>query len=122
MSLMVIREVFSAPETYAVVLKSTDEPVGCCGLVPEGARPSAHIGSDDAEIGYWIGRPLWGQGLIPEAVAALITHIGLNLDRRRLWIAFSEGNDRSRRVAEKCGFKFHHSENGELYYVRDTRV
>lgn len=32
-SLEIIRTVFSAPETYAVVLKETDEPVGCCGIM-----------------------------------------------------------------------------------------
>lgn len=119
MSRMVIREVFSAPETYAVVLKGTDEPVGCCGLVPEGARPSQHVMPEDAEIGYWIGRPFWGQGLIPEAVEALIGHVRNHLEKRRLWIAFCEGNYKSQRVAEKCGFTYHHIENGERYYVRE---
>ncbi len=32
-SLEIIRTVFSAPETYAVVLKDTGEPVGCCGIM-----------------------------------------------------------------------------------------
>ncbi len=30
-SLEIIRTVFAGPETYAVVLKETGEPVGCCG-------------------------------------------------------------------------------------------
>ena len=32
-SLEIIRTVFSAPETYAVVLKDSDEPVGSCGIM-----------------------------------------------------------------------------------------
>ena len=32
-SLDIIRTVFSAPETYAVVLKKSNEPVGCCGIM-----------------------------------------------------------------------------------------
>lgn len=32
-SLEIIRTVFSAPETYAVVLKDTGEPVGSCGIM-----------------------------------------------------------------------------------------
>lgn len=119
MSRDVIHDVFSAPETYAVVLKSTLESVGCCGLVPEGARPSEYILPGDGEIGYWIGRPFWGQGLIPEALRALFSHVVNNVGKHRLWIAFNEGNDKSRRVAEKCGFEFHHLENGERYYVRE---
>ena len=117
-SLAVIREVFSSPEIYAMVLKSTGEPVGCCGLVPAGARPCDAIGPDDAEIGYWVGCPYWGLGLMPEAVAALAARATEVLGRKRLWIAFTDGNDRSRRVAEKCGFAYHHTQNAEHYYVR----
>ncbi len=29
----IIRTVFTAPETYAVVLKDTGEAVGCCGII-----------------------------------------------------------------------------------------
>ncbi len=32
-SLEIIRTVFTAPETYAVVLKSTGKPVGSCGIM-----------------------------------------------------------------------------------------
>lgn len=119
MSREVIKEVFSAPETYAVVLKEAGEPMGCCGFVPKGARPSEHILPADEEIGYWIGRPYWGRGLMPEAVKALINHAVNDLSIHRLWIAFNEGNDKSRRVAEKCGFIYHHNENGEQYYIRE---
>lgn len=117
-SLAVIREVFSSPEVYTVVLKSTDEPVGCCGLVPAGARPCEAIGPDDAEIGYWVGRPFWGQGITPEAVDALAARATGTLGLKRLWIAFTDGNDKSRRVAEKCGFTYHHTQDSEHYYVR----
>ncbi len=121
-SLEVIRTVFSAPETYAVVLKDTDEAVGCCGLVPTGVRHSPHIKDCDAEIGYWIGKPYWGMGLIPEAVMALANYVKDSLGRKDLWIAFFDGNDKSRRVAEKCGFVYHHTESDggctEHFYVR----
>ena len=33
---------------------------------------SATMENDDAEIGYWIGVPYWGKGLIPEAVRCLL--------------------------------------------------
>lgn len=57
----VIRTIFSAPETYAVVLRETDRAAGCIGLL---FPASSHfpIGPSDAEVGYWIGRPLWGAG------------------------------------------------------------
>ena len=51
-SLVVIRTVFSAPETYAVVLKETGEPVGSIGLLFGKDSHVAGILPDEAEIGY----------------------------------------------------------------------
>ncbi len=110
MSLEIIRTVFSAPETYAVVWKETNEPIGCCGIVPQGSRLSSEIKENDAEIGYWLGNPYWGNGIIPEAVTALIEHAKKSLNKDTFWIGFYDGNDKSRRVAEKCGFEYHHTE------------
>lgn len=114
-SLEIIRTVFSAPETYAVVLKETGEPIGCCGLVPPEIFHSKAIADIDAEIGYWLAREYWGNGIIPEAVNVMIDHARNKLKKSTLWIAFYDGNDKSKRVAEKCGFTFHHSElNGSV--------
>ena len=123
-SLAVIRTVFSAPGTYAVVLKESGEAVGCCGIVPPEARPNVKTGSGEVEIGYWIGRPHWGRGLIPEAVNALVAHCFGDLRMRRAWVSCYAFNDKSRRVAEKCGFRFDHSDRqgeiDELFFVKDN--
>ena len=71
-SLEIIRTMFAAPETYAVVLKATDEPVGSVGIMFGDGLHSAEMRPGEAEIGYWIGVPYWGQGLIPEAVRCLL--------------------------------------------------
>ena len=103
----VIRTVFSAPEIYAIVPKTAKEPVGCVGLV---FKRRASMKDGDAEIGYWIGVPYWGRGLVPEAVACLLKRAFGTLGIDTVWCAYYEGNERSRRVAEKCGFRFHHVE------------
>lgn len=51
----VIRDIFSAPETYAVVLKETNEPIGSVGIMFSDGLHSAEMEEGDAEIGYWIG-------------------------------------------------------------------
>lgn len=56
----VIRDILSAPETYAVVLKETNEPVGSVGIMFGDGIHSADMQEGDAEIGYWIGVPYWG--------------------------------------------------------------
>lgn len=110
MSREVIRDVLQAPETYAVALRETDEPVGSIGLMKprlQDIEPTEHA----LELGYWIGKPYWGRGLIPEAARALIDHAFADLGCDQLWCAYFEGNAKSARVQEKLGFIPHHVED-----------
>ena len=47
----VIRDILSAPETYAVVLKETNEPIGSVGIMFGDGVHSADMQEGDAEIG-----------------------------------------------------------------------
>ena len=85
-----------------------------------GEKSSLHLSPEEAEIGYWIGVPYWGLGLIPEAVRELIRHGFEDLNLHSLWCAYFEGNDKSRRVQEKCGFQYHHTEHDQLYPLIDA--
>lgn len=106
----IIRGVLSAPGTYAVVLRETGEAVGSIGLMRAGQSNFA-IGENEAEIGYWIGVPYWGKGLIPEAVNALLRYGFEDLGLGTIWCCYFEGNEKSRRVQEKCGFTYHRTIN-----------
>ena len=65
-SLQVIRNVLAVPETYAVCLKTDDVAIGSIGLMI-GAKSNLPLPETEGEIGYWIGVPFWGQGLIPDS-------------------------------------------------------
>ena len=108
----IIRGVLSEPETYAVVLKQSGEPVGSAGIMLP-SRGNLPMEPGEAEIGYWIGVPYWGRGLIPEAVEALLKRCFTELDCRRVWCVSFEGNQRSERVQEKCGFIYQRTIIGE---------
>lgn len=101
----VIREILSVPGTYAVVLKKSGEVIGSCGMFGTAAAGA----EGEPEIGYWIGRDYWGHEYAPEAVRALL---GLCFagGNERVWCAYFEGNEKSRRCMEKCGFCYHHTE------------
>lgn len=118
----IIRTVFAAPEVYAVVLKSTGKPVGSCGIMSSDGLHSAEMGADEGEIGYWIGKPFWGQGLIPEAVEALLNRSFGDLKLNTVWCGYYEGNDKSRRVCEKCGFIYHHTNQDITSPLGDMRT
>ena len=110
------------PETYAVILKETGEPVGSIGIMFGDGLHSAEMQENEAEIGYWIGRPYWGQGLIPEAVRCLLKRCFEDLGMTAVWCGYYDGNTKSRRVMEKCGFRFHHTEEGKTSPLGDVRT
>ncbi len=121
-SLEIIRTVFAAPETYAIVLKETDEPVGCCGIMFANSLHTADMKQQEGEIGYWIGKPYWGRGLVPEAVKAMLARCFYELDLVAVWCGYYEGNLKSKRVCEKCGFEFHHTNHDVVSPLGDKRT
>lgn len=121
-SLEIIHTVFAAPETYAVVLKETGEPVGSAGIMFGDGMHSAAMQEGEAEIGYWIGVPYWGRGLIPEAVRCLIRRCFTELGVSAVWCGYYDGNRQSQRVMEKCGLKYHHAETGNVSPLGDVRT
>ena len=84
---------------WAVVLKSTGEFTGWCGLKYRPEREAV-------DIGYRFDQPYWGQGIATEAAEKCL-HIGFdkyNLDFI-IGCAFA-GNVASIRVLENIGMKF----------------
>lgn len=108
-SRQIIRDILSADETYAVTLKADDVAIGSIGLMI-GNKGNLDIGTDEAEIGYWIGVPYWGRGLILEAARELMRYAFEELGMTTVWCGYFDGNEKSKRVGEKCGFRFHHTE------------
>lgn len=118
----IIKEVLSVEGTYAVVLKENNLPAGSVGLMV-GKASNLKLPETEAEIGYWIGVPYWGKGLIPEAVRELMKYAFEELKMERLWCGYFDGNEKSRRVQEKCGFLYHHTNKDILWPVMgDTRT
>ena len=104
----IIRGVLSAEETYAVCLKEDGKAIGSIGLMI-GTASNLNLPDTEGEIGYWIGVPFWGQGFIPEAVKELLCHGFEDLKLNKIWCGYFEGNIKSKRVQEKCGFIYHHT-------------
>lgn len=104
----IIRGVLSEPITWAVVWKETGLPIGSMSLMVDGTC-GRKLAENEAEIGYWLGVPYWGKGLIPEAVRRVQRYAFETLGMARLWCAYFDGNEKSKRVQEKCGFVYHHT-------------
>jgi len=62
-----------------------------------------------AELGYWVGRPYWGQG-VATAAGKLILNFGFEeLGLRRVTAGCLQWNTASYRVLEKLGFHLTHT-------------
>ena len=103
----VLKNVLMVPETYALTLRDSttqDEPIGCVGL-KIGEDSDLAIGDDQAELGYWLAKPFWGQGLMPEAVREVMRHGFCDLGLTAIWAGHYQSNEKSRRVQEKVGLR-----------------
>ena len=61
---------------------------------------------DRAELGYWLAPPLWGRGLMSEAALAATRWAFETLGLHKVTVGHVEGNEPSRRIIEKIGFRY----------------
>src|SRR5215469_13329568 len=86
---------------WAVVLQSTGEFIGRCGLSPEVVDGVSHW-----ELGWTFARAHWGNGYATEAARGAMQHSFNNLGLQRLISLIRPGNDASVRVAQRLGMTY----------------
>ncbi len=101
----VIRTVLCGKEAYAVCRKEDGRAIGAIELKLNGHTDMTDR-DDECEMGYWLGKPFWGQGIMPEAVKEMLRHAFEDLGMQKVWIGYYDGNTKSKRVQEKCGFRY----------------
>lgn len=104
-SLSVIRTVLSVPECYAICEKENGISIGAVSLKLKGQTDMTDR-EDECELGYWLGKPFWGRGYMPEAAERVLRHAFEDLGMRAVWCGYYEGNLKSKRVQEKLGFEY----------------
>lgn len=104
-----IKNVLNGAEAYAVCLKEDGKAIGAIELMPGGSAANPLKNDDECELGYWVAKPFWGQGLIPEAAREMLRHAFEDLGMHRVWCGYYEGNEKSKRVQEKVGFTYRYT-------------
>ena len=122
-SLRVIREIFCKPEFYAVTSREDGTVLGCISLHSTTKGVDVYE-AGELTIGYWMGRPYWGNGFMTEAVKMLCDQcLSSGLFKCKRVIGFtSTDNAGSRRVMEKAGFRHVEEKGDTVYYVFDAHV
>jgi [ribosomal protein S5]-alanine N-acetyltransferase len=85
---------------FAVILKSTSEVIGDCGLVRQKVE-----GESVLEVGYHLRRDQWGYGYATEAARACMTYAFGTLSAEKIVSFIRAENLPSRHVAERNGMK-----------------
>lgn len=66
-------------------------------------------------VGYWVDERVAGQGIAPTAVAMVVDHCFLELGLHRVEVDVQPGNEPSRRVVDKLGFRCEGVRRGLLH-------
>lgn len=74
-------------------------PVGSIGI-----HPLSDIDRFNGELGYWLGEPYWGRGIITQAIQLKVQHVFAHLDLQRIFARPFARNQASCRALEKAGF------------------
>lgn len=69
-----------------------------------GIFPQQDIMCRNAEMGYWLAEPLWGQGIITKAIGQMVEYGFKTWDINRIYARPYGPNIASQRVLEKAGF------------------
>ena len=118
----VIKNVFNGKEAYAICLKTDNRAIGAIELKLNGHTDMTER-DDECELGYWLGKPFWGQGIVPEAVKEMLRHAFEEIGMTTVWVGYYEGNAKSKRVQEKCGFRYRwKSEDVDVPLLHEQRT
>ncbi|MCD4846899.1 MAG: GNAT family N-acetyltransferase [Candidatus Aegiribacteria sp.] len=84
--------------TFAITCRKDGKLLGAVSLTVQRSHSRA-------ELGYWIGKPYWGNGYCTEAAHAVMEYGFTVLRLNRIFATFMTRNPASGRVMEKLGMK-----------------
>lgn len=85
---------------WAIELKELGEPIGSISVVNQDDRV------DMVEIGFCIGKPWWGQGIMTEAMKAVMAYLFEQVGVQRIEAGHDPNNPASGAVQRKCGLQY----------------
>lgn len=118
-SLQIISTVFAAPHVFAMELKECGKVVGSVGYTDS---HRTELPTPDDEVGYCLNPAYWGRGLMPEAVREVLRYGFQEMGLATAWCAHYEGNDKSKRVIEKCGIRYRFSQETDVDLMEERRM
>ncbi|MVN20111.1 GNAT family N-acetyltransferase [Mucilaginibacter arboris] len=97
------------PQTNAALIIG-EEVVGGIGVDLQNG-----IYCKNAKIGYWLGSPFWGKGIMAEALALFTTYIFDRFAIERIYAGVFASNQASAKVLQKAGYQHEATFKKSLY-------
>lgn len=101
-TIKILKMFIEEDEVWAIVEKKSNKVIGSYGLHNDEKRNN----SKAKMIGYVLSDKFWGNGYVPEATERVLEYTFNELDLNIISVYHFPFNERSKRVIEKCGFKF----------------
>jgi RimJ/RimL family protein N-acetyltransferase len=108
--------------TSFIEFANTDEPIRIFAIDLDGVaigsigiHPQHDISQKNAELGYWLGEPFWGRGIMTKAIQLIIPIAFENYPIRRLFARPFGTNIASQKALLKAGFEFETSFEKTFY-------
>jgi len=120
-SKVIIQMFIKNNDSYAIVFKEENKVIGGIGL--HYRKPDDSLSDlNQREIGYVLNPKYWGKGIVPEAVNCLIKHGFNDLNLDLIWCGHYDFNNKSKRVVEKCNFKYRLKKDEKLRLLDNKEV
>lgn len=117
----IIKMFISNDDVYAIVLKSQNKVIGSIGF--HNRKPDEKLHDlEQREIGYVLNPKYWGNGYVPEAVNCLVNYGFNELNLDLIWCGHYDFNNKSKRVNEKCGFKYKFTKDEKIKLLDNKEV
>jgi RimJ/RimL family protein N-acetyltransferase len=94
-----LKSAIAVAEPSNLAIEVDGEAAGAIGYVA-----GVDIERYTAEIGYWLGEPHWGRGIVTEALLLVTGHVFTHVNMLRLFALPFADNTGSTRVLEKAGY------------------
>ena len=101
-SIKILQSFMEKDEVWAIIYKENGKAIGSLGIHEDKKRDDVN----GKMIGYVLSKDYWGQGIMTEVVKCAINYAFDEMNLDILSIYHYPFNHRSRRVIEKCGFKY----------------
>lgn len=90
---------------YGEVVRGIDFDGVVVGAIGIKLGEKGEVCQRTAEVGYWLGEPYWGRGIVTDVVRAFTDHVFERTELLRISANVFDGNFASCRVLEKAGFQ-----------------